>query len=73
MIAGGSLSGFFSIPVEGAFHTTQGSELNCILTDDGDPLGGLVIVDHEVAAVASHRQCGTCLRPDQHVQRIPDA
>jgi hypothetical protein len=59
--------------VEGISHTTQGSEQNCILTNDRDPLGGLVIVDHEIAAVASHRQRGTRLSPDQHVQRIPDA
>jgi hypothetical protein len=73
MIAGGSLSGFFSMPVEGASHAIQGSEQNCILTNDRDPLGGLVVVNHEIAAVASHRQGGTCLRPDQHVQRVPDA
>jgi hypothetical protein len=42
-------------------------------TDNGNPLSGLVVVDHEIAAVASHRQRGAAFGPDQHVQRIPDS
>ena len=32
----------------------------------------LVVVDHEVAAVAADGQGRTRLRPDQYVQRVPD-
>ena len=43
-----------------------------VLADDGDALGGLVVVDHEVAAVRSDGQDGRRLGPHQQVQRVAD-